>query len=212
MSDFFSNTSGVLSNRTFHPEGIRFPASVLVPMFNINGSINIMLTQRALNLDRQPGDFCFPGGMAENNETPEQTAIRETFEETGINKKDIKILGHLDYIVSSFGAYITPFAAKIDNSAINKMSISKGEVEKVIFVPLIHFISVPPQLYRIEMKHSFPKDFPFDKIYGGKNYQWRKSYMDEYFYEYNGDVIWGITARIVKNLCDIIKENNISIS
>jgi hypothetical protein len=59
------------------------------------------------------------------------------------------------------------------------------------------------------MKNVFPADFPFDKIYGGKDYQWRKSIMEEYFYEYKGDVIWGITARMIKNLCEILRNTDI---
>jgi len=38
------------------------------------------------------GTWCFPGGHLEMHETPERCAIRETFEETGIqlNEKDFK--------------------------------------------------------------------------------------------------------------------------
>lgn len=74
---------------------------MLLPLFEENGEIKLLITQRALDLDRQPGDFCFPGGHAENNESPEETAVRETFEEIGIQEKDIDILGRLDFIVSA---------------------------------------------------------------------------------------------------------------
>lgn len=208
MISFFEEAEKTIKNRPCFPEGPKTSTAVLIPLFNDSNDnrIKVMLTQRALDLDRQPGDFCFPGGHSENGETSEHTALRETFEETGINPKDVKILGHTDYIVSAFGAFVMPFLGKVKESAVKNLNLSQDEVEKAIFVPLEFFMNTTPDLYTVEMKYSFPDNFPFDKIYGGKDYQWRKAVMDEYFYEYNGDVIWGITARMIKNLCNIIKD------
>jgi hypothetical protein len=43
-------------------------------------------------------------------------------------------------------------------------------------------------------------------IQNGKNYKWKVGKLPELFYEYNGHIIWGMTARIVKNLVNILKE------
>ena len=80
-------------------------------------------------------------------------------------------------------------------------------MEKVIAVPLKFFIETEPEKYTINMLYDFPEDFPFNKIFGGKNYQWSKPKMVEYFYEYEGNVIWGLTAGIIRNLCSILKNN-----
>ena len=201
----FKKIENIFRQRTLSSSGGLMPAAVLAPLYEENGEIKVLITQRALDLDHQPGDFCFPGGRAENNESPEETAVRETFEETGIQEKDIDIMGRLDFIVSPFGIYIIPIAAKINLSAVKNMTLSHDEVEKAVSVPLSFFMETVPEKYTINMKHEFPSDFPFDKIFGGKNYQWSKPKMIEYFYEYNGDVIWGLTARMIKNLCEIIK-------
>ncbi|MCI1931477.1 MAG: CoA pyrophosphatase [Clostridia bacterium] len=208
---FFEEAEKVIKNRPVCPEGRNTPTAVLIPLFNdsSDGHIKVMLTQRALDLDRQPGDFCFPGGHSENGETSKQTALRETFEETGIYPKDVKILGHTDFIVSAFGAFVMPYIGKVKESSMRSLNLSRDEVEKAIFVPLKFFMDTTPEMYAIEMKNVFPADFPFDKIYGGKDYQWRKSIMEEYFYEYKGDVIWGITARMIKNLCEILRNTDI---
>lgn len=206
MENPFYTIENVFKQRTLNPAGGLQPASVLVPLFNDSGEIKVLITQRALDLDRQPGDFCFPGGHAEKGESPEETAVRETFEEIGIKEADIDILGRLDFVVSAFGIYIIPIVAKISPDAVNSITISRDEVEKVIAVPLKFFMDTVPEKYTINMKHDFPPDFPFDKIFGGRNYQWSKPKMTEYFYEFNGDVIWGLTARIIKNLCEIISK------
>jgi len=214
QTSFFAQASLALKSRPLSPEGRKIPASVLIPLFydSKEGKIKVMLTQRALDLDRQPGDFCFPGGQAEKGEAPQDTALRETFEETGIPKSAVSILGHTDFIVSAFGAFIMPYVAIVDEEAVKNLKLSRDEVEKAIFVPLEFFMAATPEKYTIEMKYNFPPDFPFEKIYGGKDYQWRKALMDEYFYEYNGDVIWGMTARMIKNLCDILKSDGISLN
>lgn len=207
MDIAFSQINEIFKKRTLNPNGALKPAAVLLPLFEENGEIKLLITQRALDLDRQPGDFCFPGGHAENNESPEETAVRETFEEIGIEEKDIDILGRLDFIVSAFGLYIIPIAAKITPEAVKNISISHVEVEKVIAVPLKFFMETEPEKYTINMLYDFPEDFPFNKIFGGKNYQWSKPKMVEYFYEYEGNVIWGLTAGIIRNLCSILKNN-----
>jgi len=205
MNGDFSLIENIFINRTLNSAGGMRTSAVLVPLFEKDNEIHLLITQRALNLDRQPGDYCFPGGHTEGKESPEETAVRETFEETGIEEKDINILGRLDTIVASSGLVIIPVAATINPSALNSLNLSKDEVERVITVPLKFFMDTVPEKYTINMKHQFPDDFPFDKIFGGKNYQWSKPKMTEYFYEYNEHVIWGLTAKMIKNLCDIIK-------
>ena len=100
--------------------------------------------------------------------------LEKHFEEIGIQEKDIDILGRLDFIISAFGLYIIPIAAKITPEAVKNISISHVEVEKVISVPLKFFMETEPEKYTINMLYDFPADFPFDKIFGGKNYQWSK--------------------------------------
>ena len=205
MENHFSSIENIFLNRTLgHMGGMRTSA-VLLPLFENDGEIHLLITQRALDLDKQPGDYCFPGGHTEGNESPEETAVRETFEETGIEEKDIHILGRLDTIVASSGLAIIPVAAIINADALNHLNLNKDEVERVITVPLKFFIDTVPEKYTINMKHQFPDDFPFHKIYGGVNYQWSKPKMTEYFYEYKDHVIWGLTAKMIKNFCDIIK-------
>ena len=52
-----------------------------------------------MNLRRQPGEICFPGGKVEQDDVDQnQCAIRETSEELGIRESDIENVMPLDYM------------------------------------------------------------------------------------------------------------------
>ena len=58
--------------------------SVLVPLVEGEGGLSLLYEVRAGSLRRQPGEVCFPGGRLEGAESPEECALRETWEELGI--------------------------------------------------------------------------------------------------------------------------------
>lgn len=187
------------------PEGYGIPSAVLVPLINIDGQLNVLLTQRSLHMVNQPGDICFPGGHGEIGETPVETALRETWEELGIKQENITIIGECDFITSHFGAYIRPFVGIVDNIALNEFIYSEDEVEKTILIPLDFFMQTTPRLSIVTLESKFPPDYPFHLIYGGKNYNWAGAKVKHWFYDYNGEIIWGLTARIINNLKTILK-------
>jgi peroxisomal coenzyme A diphosphatase NUDT7 len=51
------------------------------------------------------------------------------------------------------------------------------------------------------------KNFPLELIVGGEDYNWRTSKIDEYFYQYEDKVIWGLTAKILSHFIELIKED-----
>ncbi|MCI8341934.1 MAG: CoA pyrophosphatase [Firmicutes bacterium] len=201
---YIENIKCVLERHLPSAEGSGKPSAVLMPLIEHNGSIHIVLTQRAFSMKHQPGDFCFPGGHGENDETPDETAIRETCEELGIKKENIKLIGETDFIISMSNMYIRSFVGFLHDINIDDFVINNDEVEKVIAVPLDFFINTTPSLHVVNMEPRFSADFPFHLIYGGKNYNWRTASMKEWFYNYKGDIIWGLTARIINNFKSII--------
>ena len=84
----------VYGNNRVHSIGTMKYYSVLVPMVERDdGELCIMYEMRARDMERQPGETCFPGGHIEPGETAEQCAVRETEEEVGIPASNIKVIG-----------------------------------------------------------------------------------------------------------------------
>jgi hypothetical protein len=95
-----------------------------------------------------------------------------------------------------FGEIVAHFPCRIFNYT---GSFSREEVAEVFLAPISFFETTPAKVYTVDWKPVFPEDFPFDKIYGGRNYGWRPRKSRIRFYEYEGRVIWGMTARIIEN-------------
>ncbi|WP_316568571.1 CoA pyrophosphatase [Neobacillus sp. YIM B06451] len=182
--------------------------AVLLPLIETENGVSVMFEVRSMNLRRQPGEICFPGGRVDPEDSDEkEAAIRETVEELGIKRDSISGIQPLDYLISPFGMIIYPFAGFIrDADAIKP---NEAEVGEVFTVPLSFFMSAKPEVYHIHFKPEPEENFPFDWVPGGKNYNWRGRHMEEYFYHYEGRIIWGLTARILAHFIEIIKENGL---
>lgn len=169
--------------------------------------LHIIFEVRALHLQKQPGDISLPGGRIEKNETPEQAAIRESIEELNVGLGDISIVGTMDYYVTPYNRIMYPFVGLIKNIDIKP---NKDEVNHVFKVPLKFFMENEPKCYEVNIVSELPENFPYHLIVGGKNYNFNKGSLKQYFYQYNGYVIWGFTALIVKSFIDELKNKQSS--
>ena len=195
----------IFKNRSPLPEGRFRRNAVLVPLIQIQNELHLLYTKRALTLMHQPGDICFPGGKMEEGETPLEAALRETEEELGISRDHIRVLGETDYFVSTSNAFTTPFIGLLENIKVEDIPFSRNEVDSIFTVPLRYFRENTPITAEVALQPIFPKDFPFHLIHNGVDYKWGKSILPQIFYPYQGETIWGITARITNNLCEIIE-------
>jgi peroxisomal coenzyme A diphosphatase NUDT7 len=178
--------------------------AVMVPLIEKEDGIHVLLEVRSLKLRRQPGEICFPGGRIDAEDIDEEeAAIRETVEELGINKKHISNVNPLDYMISPFGMIIYPFVGYINNP--KTIVPNPAEVGEIFTVPLSFFFTNEPEIYHIEFKAEPEENFPFDLIVGGENYNWRTRGLEEYFYRYEGKVIWGLTAKILSHFIEVIR-------
>ncbi|MEH7416637.1 CoA pyrophosphatase [Neobacillus drentensis] len=177
--------------------------AVLLPLLQKEDGIHVLFEVRSLELRRQPGEICFPGGRIDAQDINEQdAAIRETVEELGINNLDITDVFPLDYMISPFGMILYPYVGYIKNP--EKIQPSPAEVGEIFTVPLSFLIHNKPEIYRVSLKAEPEENFPFELIPGGENYNWRARGMDEYFYRYGGKTIWGLTARILAHFIELI--------
>lgn len=186
------------------PMGVNKEYSVLIPIVEIDGKLEILYERRAKNLRVQPGEISFPGGRVEKEETYMQAAIRETVEELNIKEEDIEIIGAMDYIVMPFNMVIRPFIGLITDVDIFNIKYNKAEVDSLFSVPIDFFIKNHPRCHNMKLKPKLDEDFPYHLIQDGTSYKWRTGKYPIYFYEYEEDIIWGLTARITKRFIEII--------
>lgn len=171
--------------------------AVLVPLVETEQGVCLLFETRSRTVV-QPGEVCFPGGKIEKGESPRQAAVRETVEELGIKERDIEIIGEGDRIHSGISIY--PFIAKLDTLDFH---INYAELSEVFTIPLDWLISHEPEVYRLNL---IPDETGFDmSVFGASNkYPWRKTVHTIYQWQYEGHHLWGLSAKITKNIIDIL--------
>lgn len=207
----WSYKSGILNSDKM------FKAAVLIPLCNINDETYIIFEKRAKNI-KQGDEICFPGGKYEETDFDfSYTALRETCEELGISKDKISILKELDTFVTPFNSVIYSFLAFLDISSLQELKFQKSEVQELIFIPFTWLINNEAQKYKIYLEshphtydklgkkiETFPaKDLGLPAIYHDS---WPNGYREIISYNYQGHIIWGFTANILKDFLDKYKE------
>jgi 8-oxo-dGTP pyrophosphatase MutT (NUDIX family) len=184
---FLDNLRGVLDLRVkqtiiLHNAPLS-PAAVLVPLFEKGNEFHILFTKRTETLEYHKGQICFPGGARhETDRDLKDTALRETFEEVGVNPNDVRILGELDSmgtVTSNF--LITPYVGIIPYPY--EFQVSADEIETLIEVPISALLD----------EHNYSEEA----------YDLNGELLTGFVFEYQGNVIWGATARIIRQLIEI---------
>ena len=184
--------------------------SVFIPLVKTDGETHLLYEVRSENLRSQPGEVCFPGGRMETDENPRFTAIRETCEELGVTPDQIEIYSEIESIITPFNVVIYLFVGELKIDSVKDLNFNEDEVQRIFTVPLNYVIKNDPEAYYVTSEFKFPEDFPFHKIPRGKSYNWRNGNYPILFFDYNQEVIWGMTARMTKNLVDILRLEQIS--
>ena len=133
------------------------------------------------------GQISFPGGVVEPDDPSlRATALREAHEEIGLQEDDVDILGRLDDARTVTTRYILhPFIGMVPFPY--DFIPSEQEVDEILIIPLSVF-------------------HPANAQSRGDRYEHRGKVVQTPTYTYNGDIIWGATARIMENLMGILVE------
>ena len=165
-------------------------AAVLILAFEHLDQTWFVLTRRNPNLSKHAGQISLPGGRQDSGESIEQTALRETHEELGIQTSNVEVLGQLNSVYippSDFTVY--PFVGWLDQRPNWKPE--PNEVAELIEVP---------------MGDLFKKGvLDVGEVQDGD----RK--ITAPFYLLNGHRVWGATALILSELiarCLIAQREN----
>ena len=160
------------------------PAAVLILLYPIEDKWHFFLTKRTDNVEHHKGQISLPGGVLEKGESHKEAAIRETFEELGVQSRDINIIGPLTplYIpISNFKIF--PFVGWLKSAP--KLKIQFKEVSKV-FSPSIYSLT-DPKTKKIK-----------DSILLGKK-------VKIPFFNLKNEVVWGATSMILSEFKNILK-------
>jgi len=158
-------------------------AAVLVPLFRKGEDCHLLFTKRSHQVKYHKGEISFPGGVVDEEDSElERTALREAFEEIGLKAEDVQIIGVLDDIVTITEFIVTPIVGLFPYPYPFK--VSEVEIAELIEVPLTSLLG--------------ENCFSEREIIRGT----QKELV--YAYQYESHIIWGATARILKQFLDLI--------
>lgn len=180
--------------------------AVLVPLVETSEGLQVLFEVRAATLRRQPGEVCFPGGRMEPGEEPETCALRETWEELGIPREKIRILGRLDFVAHRANFILHPVLALVEEEAVDGLHLNPDEVAEVFQVPLEHLRNEPPLEYHYDLIPRPDENFPYELIGIPRDYRWQIGGEDVPIYLWKGHIIWGLTGRITRHLTALLGE------
>lgn len=176
--------------------------AVLAPLVEGPEGLSLLFEVRADTLSHQPGEVCFPGGRVEAWETPQDCALRETWEELAIPPAEVEIIAPLDLVVQQGKFIMHPFLGVVSQGGMAAMCPSPAEVKRTFLVPLDWLRDNPPQVYSYELKPQVGEDFPYDRIGFPQGYRWRSGEVSVPVYPWPEGTIWGLTGRIVRHLME----------
>ena len=171
-----------------NPDSRYSHSSVLIPIFSEDGQYMVLFTKRTNRVEHHKGQISFPGGAVDKDDgSLEETALREAYEEIGLLKSDVELLGRTDDMITMVSDFIVhPFVGRIPYPYPFK--INPHEVDSIVVIPLYVFMDKTSG----HIKDSVNVD---GFIYHGTSY------------EYQGHIIWGATARIMENFTHIVGAN-----
>ena len=180
-------------------------AAVLAPLIEKDGELHLLFEVRDSSIS-QGGDVSFPGGRMEDGEDGALAAIRETAEELLVSEDQVELLAPLFQFTGPGGRRIFSYMGLLHDY---RYTYSSDEVARVFTVPLSYFLENEPLITTTVEHIRVAEDFPIELVAGGKNYHWRTTERQVYFYQVQGEVIWGMTAELLHAMAERMKKENI---
>ena len=158
-------------------------AAVVVPFVEAPEP-SLIFTVRAIDLSRHAGEISFPGGLQDPGETLHQTALREAFEEIGLDPASTELVGALPPVHTTMsGILVVPFVGMLDE--VPAFVVSDGEIDEVLTFPVARLSEVERVV----------------EVDRGEGRSWRG-----FAYELDGHTIWGVTGWMLHLLLEIVRK------
>lgn len=171
-------------------------AAVLIPLVLHNNDWHILFIRRANRKgDRHSGQVAFPGGAKEPLDSSLiDTALRETYEEIGIGASDVSVLGTLEPYTTISSFAVTAVVATV-NWPI-ELNLQPDEVARTFLIPM-------DWLQRRENFTLKPRN-ELDP-------QSAKRHPIVVYEKFDGEILWGATARMTLNLFKAVQEGELNL-
>jgi 8-oxo-dGTP pyrophosphatase MutT (NUDIX family) len=170
------------------------PAAVLVPLFEEDGDVRVVLTVRSDRLRSHQGEVAFPGGKLEQGEGEIEAALREATEEVALDPATVRVIGSLTPMPTvASDTVMTPVVAALGRRPV--LTGNPSEVERVFDVALSEMVA--DGVFHEEW-WSVPGRVGASGIPDGEFPVW--------FFEVAGETVWGATARTLMELLCLVLE------
>ena len=165
-------------------------AAVLMPLLFHNSAWHLLFIHRTHHKDDpHSGQVAFPGGARDSGDTDSiSNALRETYEELGIDPSDVKVLGRLNDAITVTGYRVTPVIGYIPWPY--ELKLDQREVSRCFTIPLNWLAN--SENY-ITSERMLPEPFQAIPVI--------------YYHSYNGEVLWGASARFALNLIAALSDS-----
>jgi 8-oxo-dGTP pyrophosphatase MutT (NUDIX family) len=163
------------------------PAAVLVPVI-VSDTPSILLTKRTSHLSAHAGQVSFPGGRIDLEDSgPEAAALREAWEEIGLEATSVQVLGRMADQITGTGYKITPILGLLPPGLT--FQLSAHEVEAVFELPIS--VLLDPNAPKLQRQHV------------------RGVWREYWVWPHPKHYIWGATAAILVRLAELLREESV---
>jgi 8-oxo-dGTP pyrophosphatase MutT (NUDIX family) len=157
-------------------------AAVLMAVVVRDEVPHFLLTRRTEQVTTHKGQISFPGGIRETGDSSlTDTALRETEEEIGVGRERVEVLGQFHEYLAVTNCLVRPVVGSVSPQA--EFRPHDREVQYLLEVPFDFFVRSRPVVKRRFLRGQF---------------------CDVYYFNFNDDTIWGLTARMIRDFLQFL--------
>jgi len=164
------------------------PAAALALIYPHEGEWHLPLTVRSAGLRHHTSQVSLPGGRLDHpGESVEDAALREAYEEIGVSRDDVEILGRLSSLpIAISGHLLHPVVGITATRPV--FTIAADEVDRVIEVPLARLLQSDAVAWEERVRTLPPQGV-----------------MSVPYFAIEGARVWGATAMVLAELIAILE-------